>query len=100
MSEPNTTTILNPGVGGDTMDETAVYENDSTGVPVLVGKRPRVTIGGESDRSAIIEPNVETNGSVSLPVSDGEARNLLMKMAKDIERLADAMESFVEILGS
>jgi len=100
MADTNTTTVLNPGVGGDTMDETAVYENDSTGVPTLVGKRPRVTIGGENDRSAIIEPNVENDGTVSLPVADGEARNLLMKMSKDIERLADAMEAFLEILGN
>lgn len=39
----DTTTVLNPGVGGDSMDESQV----SNSVPALV-KRPRVVIGGDA----------------------------------------------------
>jgi hypothetical protein len=41
---PNTTTTLNPGSGGDVMDETLVTQSDG----VTSAKRPRVVTGGDN----------------------------------------------------
>jgi hypothetical protein len=48
----NTTTTLNPGSGGDVMDESLVTQSDGS----TQAKRPRVVIGGDASGSALVDP--------------------------------------------
>ena len=60
-------TILNPGVGGDVMDETAV----TYGTAPLVRKRPRVVITGEgADDVVATTGTLPNNGDVGLVVRE------------------------------
>lgn len=97
MSSANdTTTTLNPGVGGDSMDESNILEATyATGAaPASVGKRPRVVIGGETSRSAIVEPLMDTEG-YALPVVDVEARRMLGQILECDQRISELLEAFV-----
>lgn len=47
MAKPNdTTTVLNPGTGGDSMDESSVPQDDAT----TIAKRPRVVLGRDDGK--------------------------------------------------
>jgi hypothetical protein len=73
----DTTTTLNPGVGGDSLDESAVYDKDGT----LLGKRARVVLGGEQSRNAVVEPVLVGAGQYGIPVLlDPSAFNALMRI--------------------
>lgn len=92
----DTTTVLNPGVGGDSMDESRIIEqNLTTGAVDLVGKRPRVCIGGEIERDVIVEPENEGDGSYSLPVVDRDVRQRLANIEAQMTRIADLLEVLV-----
>ena len=99
MPDPQTTTVLNPGVGGDTMDEVQAYEDNSQGVPTAVGKRPVVALGGATaQRDAVVEPTMDpSTGEYTLPTQDQEVRALLhsildtnLRILERLEALADA----------
>lgn len=92
----DTTTTLNPGAGGDSMDESNVLEPTfSTGAaPTSVGKRPRVVIGGEQGRAVVVEPIMDTEG-YALPTVDVEARKMLGQILECDERIAELLEAFV-----
>jgi hypothetical protein len=68
----DTTTTLNSGSGGDSMDESLVAQSDA----VTQAKRPRVVIGGdagydsETDENDLVQPVREDPGAnpASLPV--------------------------------
>ena len=65
MATPtDSTTVLNPGVGGDTMDESAPSRADQT-----TRKRPRVHIAGGANENALIEPTV-ANESFGMPITN------------------------------
>ena len=49
----DTTTTLNPGVGGDVMDEALITQ---PGDGTTQAKRPRVQIGGGASGAALVEP--------------------------------------------
>lgn len=97
MPDPQTTTVLNPGVGGDTMDEVQAYEDNSQGVPTAVGKRPVVALGGASSkREAIVEPTMDSaSGMYSLPTTDQEVRTLLSAILASTLRQEKLLEAFV-----
>ena len=95
-TERDTTTTLNSGTGGDSLDESNILEADfATGAaPVSVGKRPRVVIGGEMSRDALIEPMREGDG-YALPVVDMEARAMLAEILECDQRIVELLEAFV-----
>lgn len=92
----DTTTELNPGTGGDVMDESNVLEPSfATGAaPASVGKRPRVVLGGQKSREAIIEP-IQDGEGYALPVVDLEARALLAQILESDQRTRELLEILV-----
>lgn len=98
MPDPQTTTVLNPGVGGDTMDEVQAYEDNSQGVPTAVGKRPVVALGGgTAKRDAIIEPVMDpSTGLYSLPTQDQELRNLLAAILDTNMRILERLDALTD----
>lgn len=65
MANNDTTTTLNPGSGGDTMDESLVTQSDG----VTQAKRPRVVIGGNAGSGDLVQPTASDPGAnpYSLP---------------------------------
>lgn len=77
----DTTTVLNPGVGGDSMDEALVTQADGA----TTGKRPRVDVGfqtdGEDQRHRVV------SRMSPLPIEDGDSHEFLRQMAEDMRAL-------------
>ena len=86
----DSTTVLNPGTGGSTMDESSLQDQSGT----EIAKRSRIVIGGEQDRSAIVEPRLVEPGQYALPVILSpssfdalvEIRNLLTEIRDELKR--------------
>jgi len=74
----DSTTVLNPGVGGDVMDDTIVTDptTASTGT-VSSYKRERVVIGGNSSRAAVVDTPQGQDGAYALPVLNAAENNRL-----------------------
>lgn len=88
MANPNdTTTELNPGSGGDTMDETSVVQSDGE----TSAKRPRVDVGfaGDDEQGRLV-----AKGN-PLPVSNEEVREVLQGIAKDLSELKSIVFHFL-----
>ena len=100
--KPTDTTVeLNPGSGGDSMDESNILVADfaTGGAPASIGKRPRVVLGAEQDRTGI-EPVRESSTLNGLPVVDAELRQMLRGMLDQRRRRLELLESLaVRALG-
>lgn len=80
----DTTTVLNPGVGGDAMDETSVIQDDG----VTVAKRARVDVGFQTDDT----PGQLVSKDSPLPVEARELAvlELILKELTEIKLLLSA----------
>jgi len=93
MARPNdTSTVLNPGVGGDTMDESSVTQV-TTGT---AAKRPRVVPGGDDGtlQTFSVKPD-----RVVAEVSDGDIVTELRNMLVEMRRQTHALYLIVDELG-
>lgn len=77
MTDKSTTTTLNPGTGGDAMDETSVTQADGS----TVAKRANVAVGFSAS-----DPQDRIVGSsFPLPTADGPALEALERIASAVE---------------
>jgi hypothetical protein len=84
----DTTTVLNPGSGGDSMDESSVVQADGS----TTAKQPRVHVafGADDVRSRLV------SNSSPLPVADERALALLQQMADDVREMKIALLTFID----
>lgn len=84
----DTTTTLNPGSGGDAMDESLVTQSDGA----TLAKRPRVDVGYQSSDGKTGRLVDESRG---LPVRDETARTHLEQMAEEMRAIRMMLEAFL-----
>jgi Golgi nucleoside diphosphatase len=65
-------TTLNPGSGGDTMDESAPVRADAT-----VKKRARIVLTGDASEYAVLDLVRRADGSYALPIDDADLLSVL-----------------------
>lgn len=87
MANNDTTTLLNPGVGGDTMDESLVLQSDA----VTSAKRPRVVIGGNAGYDTAEEVN-----DLVQPVSEDPGASPMSLPTLPQALVADTPPSYAE----
>jgi len=81
----DTVTVLNPGVAGDSMDESLVTQSDG----VTQAKRPRVVPGGDDGKLQ----SFETDGArVRGNVRDSEVVNLLTEILFEMKIQSAALK--------
>lgn len=80
----DTTTVLNPGVGGDILDESSVVQTDG----VTVAKRPRVEVALAGDGTPRL-----VGSDFQLPTHDERVLVVLSSILEEMRAIRLLMES-------
>lgn len=85
-NQNDTTTALNPGAGGDSMDESLVVQSDGA----TLAKRPRVVMGFDDGR--LIDDGHEGNVVIAMPVA------LAPELHDQVNEMIDLLRDIRELL--